>query len=528
MSQEPFSADRMPISNSPMPLPMPREIERLIQQKIEIPSPPRIVVRILEAVRDEDNCFAELGRIISADPALTARILMVANSSLYGCSGKIKTIETALTILGLNALKNIALSFIIVNKLQGQNNELFDFEYFWRRSVTAAVAAQQVSEMLQDNREDIFVSGLLQDIGILVMYLYLADTYCTVQATKQATDAPVALIEKQLTGFNHCELGGALLKQWGLPESIYMPVFYHHSPQNAPEQYRRPAEILNIAGKLSAVYHSSSLTAVRVQEIYGILTEKFSIEGDVVRQTVDALADQSSEVMDFFDIPPGKMKPFSQMLQEANRELGQLGMSYEETVLELHRAREESKKNLEKLIEANKKYREMAYRDELTGLYNRRFFQEAMAKELERIKRYQRGLSLLFFDIDLFKQVNDSYGHLAGDTVLKSIAGRIQKILRSSDVVVRYGGDEFAIIMPETDRKGLQEFAERMRREIESLEVQMDGDSLQVTVSIGAAAFSGGVALAKTSMLEVVDKAIYLAKKAGRNSIHVVEYGDLS
>jgi diguanylate cyclase (GGDEF)-like protein len=510
-----------PFSNNP--LPMPKGIERLIRQKIDIPSPPRIVVRILEAVQDEDNCFAELGRIISADPALTARILRIANSSLYGCSGKIKTIETALTILGLNALKNIALSFIIVSRLQGQSNELFDFEYFWKRSVTASVAAQQVSEMLQGSREDVFVTGLLHDIGILVMYLNMTDTYREVLTTKRATGAPNALIEKQLIGFNHCELGGALLKQWGLPASIYLPVFYHHSPQNAPEQYRQSTEILNIAGKLSAVYHSPSGTAGWVQEIYDILTEKFAIEGDVVKEAIDALADQSSEVMGFFDMPPGKMRPFSQLLQDANQELGQVGLSYEQKVLELHRAREESEKNLEKLIETNKKYREMAYRDDLTGLYNRRFYQETMEKELERNKRYQRGFSLLFFDIDLFKQVNDSYGHLAGDKVLKSIADRIQQILRSSDVVVRYGGDEFAVIMPETDKKGLEEFAERMRREIESLEVLVEGEAIRVTISIGAASFPGGTLPSKTSILEAADKAIYLAKQAGRNAVHVVE-----
>jgi diguanylate cyclase (GGDEF)-like protein len=503
--------------------PMPEDIEKLIRQKIEIPSPPGIIVRILDAVRDDDNCFAELGKIISADPALTARILRVANSSLYGCSGKIKTIESALAILGLNALKNIALSFIIVNRLQVQSDDVFDFNYFWKRSVTSAVAAQQVSKMVNGNRDDTFVSGLLQDIGVLVMYLYMTDTYREVFETKKLTGATNALIEKQLIGFNHSEVGGALLKQWGLPESIYLPVFYHHSPHNVPDEYRLSTDILNLASKLSAVYHGSD-TSVRIQEIYGLLTEKFALEGDEVKRTVDALADQSREVLDFFDIEPGQMKPFSEMLQEANQELGQLGLSYEEMVLELKTAREESQKQLEKLVLANKKYREMAYRDDLTGLYNRRFYGETMEKELERVQRYKRGLSLLFFDIDLFKEINDGYGHLAGDNVLKSIARRIQKIVRSSDVAVRFGGDEFAVIMPETDKNGLQEFAERLRREIENMRVMLGEEFVQVTISIGAAAFAGGESsFDKTMMLETADQAIYLAKRAGRNQVHIVE-----
>jgi diguanylate cyclase (GGDEF)-like protein len=501
------------------------EIERLISRKIDIPSPPKIVVRILEAVQEDESCFAELGKIISADPALTAKMLKVANSSLYGFSGRVRTIEGALAILGINTLKNIALSFIIVNKMQGRSDEIFDFEYFWKRSVTAAVAAQLVSGMLNVESDDIFVSGLLQDIGVLVMLHYLADAYMEVLSSRSATGVPADLIEKQLIGFNHCELGSALLKKWGLPESIHLPVFYHHAPQEAPERYRLAADILGLSNKLSAVYHSPN-SAESVREVFVLLTEKYAVAEEVVKGAIDALADQSREILDFFDIDPGQMRPFSEMLQEANQELGKLNFSYEHMVVELKRSQDESKKYLDELIDTSRKHREMAYRDELTGLYNHRYYQETMEKELERTKRYQRGLSLLFFDIDYFKEINDNYGHLAGDKVLKSIARRIQKIKRSSDVVVRYGGDEFAVIMPETDRKGLQIFAERIRRGIENLKVEIDGDKVNVTISIGAAVLGGGEATVdKEAMLEAADKAIYLAKRAGRNMVHVVEVG---
>jgi diguanylate cyclase (GGDEF)-like protein len=302
-----------------------------------------------------------------------------------------------------------------------------------------------------------------------------------------------------------------------------MPVLYHHSVQGVPGEHKLAAEILSLANKLSAVYHSSH-TAENVQEIYALLTENYAVDGETVKATIDELAAKSRELLDFFDIDPGRMRPFSEMLQEANQELGNMNFSYEHMVVELKRAQDESKKHVEKLIEANKKYREMAYRDELTGLFNHRYYQETMEKELERIKRYQRGLSLLFFDIDYFKEINDSYGHLAGDKVLKSIAQRIYKTKRSSDIVARYGGDEFAVIMPETDRKGLQIFAERIRRGIEELSVVVDGEVLRVTISIGAAVFGGGEpTVDKVTMLEAADKAIYLAKRGGRNMIHVVE-----
>lgn len=497
-------------------------IEELIREKIEIPSPPRIVVRILEAVQDDNNCFAELGKIISADPALTAKMLKVANSSMYGFAGRVKTIEGALAILGINALKNIALSFIIVNKLQGKNVGFFDFEYFWKRALTAAVAAQLVSGIIGCRSDDTFVSSLLQDVGILVMMNYLTDSYMEVLSTQSASGAPIAIVEKELIGFNHCELCSALLKKWGLPESIYLPVFYHHDPDKVPEQYRVATDILNISDKLSAVYHGKD-SAVKVQEVYALLTDQYGINGSVVKESIDSLAEKSSEILSFFDIDPGAMRPFSEILQEANRELGNLNISYEQLVMDLKQAKNESKRCVEKLIETNRKFREMAYRDELTGLYNHRYFLETMEKELERTKRYERGLALLFFDIDFFKRINDNYGHLGGDLVLRNIAQYIDKTMRASDVVVRYGGDEFAVIMPETDKNGLMIFAERIRRGVEEMAINLDGDIVKVTISIGAALCKGGSEIDSRKLLEAADRANYLGKRGGRNMIHIVE-----
>jgi len=228
--------------------------------------------------------------------------------------------------------------------------------------------------------------------------------------------------------------------------------------------------------------------------------------------------------MDFFDIPGGDIRPLSEMLQEANQELGQLNCSYEQLVMDLKQAKEESSKYVGKLIEANKRYREMAYRDELTGLYNNRYFQEVMDNELERAKRYEHTLSLLFFDIDYFKQINDNHGHLAGDTVLRQVAEQILQIMRGSDIVIRYGGDEFAVIMPETGREGLEVFAERIRSGIEEMGVAIDGAQLQVTISVGGATYGGkDPQVDKMTILGVADKAIYQAKRGGRNRIDIAE-----
>ena len=499
------------------------EIQAQLGKKVELPSPPAIVVRILEAVQDDDSCFAELGRIIAADPSLTTRLLRVANSSLYGFSGRVKTIENAIAILGINALKNIALSFIIVHRLQRRDNGLFDFEGFWKRSVTTAVAAKTLAPLLAYDSDDIFISGLLLDMGILVFHQCCTDLYLEVLSRKNATDLPTHVVEREILGVCHAELGGALLKEWGLPKSIYLPLFYHHRPKDAPEDYRLSVDILAAACRVSAVYHNGQSRS-HWTEVCRLLQDGYGITEQQVRDAVDSVAVHAGEILGFFDLPADQMRPLSELLQEANQELGKLNCGYEQLVMDLKQAKNESRKYVDKLIEVNRKYRELAYRDELTGLFNSRYFQELMDKELARSQRYQHSLGLLFFDIDLFKEINDNFGHLAGDQVLRRVADKIKQTMRTSDIVVRYGGDEFAIIMPEILVSGLKVFAERLRRSIEAMVVAVDQGEVQVTVSIGGAIYtSRNPEIDKGDMLSAADKALYQVKHSGRNRFIVVE-----
>lgn len=516
MSESPGAGNSHPLRNI-------RDIQSLIGQRIEIPSPPGIIVRILEAVRNDDHCFAELGKIVSADPALAVRLLKLANSSMYGCIGKVQSIEGALTILGISALKSIALTFIIVRTMHGSSDEFFDFKYFWKRAVTAAVAARALARQARQDSDTLFVSALLQDIGVLVLFHHCTDHYMEVLAQKNRRALPAHDIEHELLGFDHAELGGTLLRHWGLPENIYLPIFYSHRPHQVAEPYRITLEILNLADRISATYHGSQ-SSVNMVEVLDVLTLRYNLTETEAKNLIDGLAAQANEVMDFFDISGSEIKPFSEMLQDANRELAQVNIGYEQLIMDLKQSREESSLYVTKLLEANKRFRQLAYRDELTGLYNTRYFQEAMENELERSKRHQRPLSLIFFDIDLFKEINDSFGHLVGDMALREVAKQVSQVMRAADIVVRYGGDEFAIIMPETDKAGLDAFAERIRHSIEAMTVTVDGMPLRLTISVGGTAISGKrKKVDEMALIAAADKALYQAKRAGRNGILVVE-----
>lgn len=157
-------------------------------------------------------------------------------------------------------------------------------------------------------------------------------------------------------------------------------------------------------------------------------------------------------------------------------------------------------------------------KDSLTGAFNRRAYERRMQEEFIRFRRYKSHYSILVFDVDLFKSINDRFGHMVGDRCLQEIIKRVQPVLRDSDMVARYGGEEFVIILPETPLAGSLEVAEKIRRTVEATDFMHKGDKVVITVSVGASQVSEGDS-EPTSVFERADEAMYEAKKSGRNRV---------
>ena len=174
---------------------------------------------------------------------------------------------------------------------------------------------------------------------------------------------------------------------------------------------------------------------------------------------------------------------------------------------------------------AEHRVQKLATTDPLTGALNRRTFRELAEKELSRARRVGAPLSLILLDLDHFKQVNDVYGHLTGDEVLKRFAAIVSAQLRKEDVLVRYGGDEFCVLLPDVQGTGAVVLAGRIRKAVSREPFDVDGVSVRVTVSAGVAArFDEG----PESMDEIMaraDEALYLAKNRGRDRVAAVSLG---
>jgi len=174
----------------------------------------------------------------------------------------------------------------------------------------------------------------------------------------------------------------------------------------------------------------------------------------------------------------------------------------------------------DELREANKRLEALADTDGLTGLFNRRYLDGLLLRELQRTARYKTPIGVVLLDIDHFKQVNDTFGHAMGDEVLRNVAKVVMAGVRVTDSVARYGGEEIAIVFTQTPIQGVAEVTERLRARLEQFEHVYDGNTVHRSASFGVGVFDGrGVPLTPRELVERADRALYHAKRSGRNRV---------
>lgn len=173
--------------------------------------------------------------------------------------------------------------------------------------------------------------------------------------------------------------------------------------------------------------------------------------------------------------------------------------------------------NLENIF--HKELYKMAVIDPVTGIFNKRYFSDRLKEEFAHAQRASQPLVLIMMDVDFFKKINDTHGHLAGDFSLAHIAKTVQKMVRASDVFARYGGEEFAILLRNTDEKGASQLAERIRLMLEQSPATFESHTIPVTVSLGVASLSEGAYGTPEVFIEAADQYLYQSKQAGRNRV---------
>ena len=221
--------------------------QELVQKNINLLSLPETALRINTMVSDPNSTAADIGDIVSQDPALTARLLRVVNSSFYGFPSQVDTISMAITILGTRQLRDLVITTSVINRFRDIPANIINMENFWCHSLTSALAAKNFAHHMKiSNSERLFVAGLLHDIGKLVMYIALPDPSRQVVEIAAEPQVDSSRVEEAIFGFTHGQVGGELLRQWKLPESLIEPVAYHHEPTLA-KVYPQETAIVHLA-----------------------------------------------------------------------------------------------------------------------------------------------------------------------------------------------------------------------------------------------------------------------------------------
>lgn len=479
----------------------------LIFLKIDrLPTLPGIAMRILEAVQKEDADLEEMGNIISTDPPLSAEVLRIINSAFYGLPSKITSVFHAINLLGINTVKNLALSFSLVKKFQTDTSKAFDFTNFWKDSLIGAVAAKLMAEKtVPAFSEDAFFLGLLHNIGILALWQCMPKQYSLVLNEMAKSDYAYHEAENQILGFNHMDVGQYLAKTWGLPETFSTPIGFHHQPGeliDESEDITRFTKILHLAS-LFIDFFKNPEPSLNLRLIETRL-ERYGFSDQINVDDVGlAIHEQTQNIFPLFEIDLTETKDYAQLLETSRAELIRISNDLITKVMDRNN-------EIEQL-------RNRVTRDAMTGLNNYQHFYDLLHQEIYRSARYKSPLALVIADIDNFKGVNDTFGHLAGDHAIKAVANSLKSSLRASDHVARYGGEEFAIILPETDLDGAVVVAERMRKEIESLNISFENKSIALTMSFGVTSPILGEQIKENELVKRADKALYRAKAKGKN-----------
>ncbi len=473
-----------------------------------LPSPPGVALRILELARSDDTSLDDLAKTVSSDPALASRMLKFVNSPSAGFGRQIATLDEAVNQIGLRGVQLMALSFSLVSSGKMDVSPSFNFDMFWSRSLACAVASKSFAThagRLDPN--EAFIIGLLYHIGQMATACAVPELYETVLVEALAAGKELSSVEKEKLGATHLEASVQLLQDWKLPDTIWQTIAKSQDSKAPTSVNGRitPGRVLHMGDvTASLLCDSKEARSGKVEAILALTKEHFEMDDAAWSAFYDQIIRDWKAYGQLLSVKAGTDKSFRDLQEEAREKIATLSAA---TVME----------NIG-IKEQNQQLLHQSRTDALTGVANRAAFDERLLGELERARRTQCPLALCLLDIDHFKKFNDTHGHQVGDHVLQSVAKALDETIRKMDLVARYGGEEFAVIAPECNLSKAGALAERLREAVEEIQLDVGGQKLRVTTSVGVA-FAQWPALERTpaELIKIADAKLYEAKHAGRN-----------
>jgi diguanylate cyclase (GGDEF)-like protein len=492
----------------------------------QLPSLPAVAMKVVDLARQPEPEIKKLVSAIKSDPALAARILRTANSSLFGLRQQVTAIEQAVPLLGTMTVSSLVLGFSLAAQSIKPGPIAKHYQRVWCGSLIQAVAADKLCrEFHLGIPAEFFVAGLLQDVGMLALLRTATDEYVAVlEHLNEQADKTIVQIERDRLGFTHAEVSSELCGRWKLAEPIRRGIAAHHATPGEIQQTdtaeARLAAALATASAIGDYFLREPRHAARAA-VEGLMATHYHLEGEAVHEFLAQIDTHVREAANLFSFDVAEMPPYEEILARANAELADIALRAQLASIQAGAQVQAAQQELSEIAGQAEYFRNQACRDPLTGAYNRGFFEELLEREYSRCTRYGGSLGLIFLDLDHFKRLNDTYGHLFGDEVLKQTVQSIQGSVRDSDTVARFGGEEFVVLLLHLNEIDLNATAERIRESIESLELTCRNETVRITASLGTTLFQApqSIPLNRAQLVMSADRAMYDAKQNGRNQV---------
>lgn len=504
-------------------------VERL---PVDLPSPSPACLAVIEAlIGDGDRGHERGGRTsnlddivhrIGAEPMLAAELLRLANAPNGLGQGETTTIKRAVFVLGIRTVRRVALQFAV--RAAVADGRLPDelLGQFWRHALLRAACGELIAADVGIDADEAFLRGLLQDIGLLVLLHQHPE-----QATLWPLLAPLGpaerlAVEFEVFGETHVDVFHRLACAWNLPCELSQPIIDHHEAAGDDDHH-------TVMGRVGLAADAVVAHLAHAEGGGGTVDVRAALVGagvpfHAIDERLGSIVKRAAQAADELGLSFEPAPSYEQVLRAALRLMLDVRVREQHSVKHLQRLLDEREQITEDLRRGQHDLSRMAYVDALTGLGNRRSFDETMTQLVEQARAGGLPLSVLLIDLDHFKAVNDRYGHQGGDAVLKEVARTLTKQTRATDHRARIGGEELAVLLLGATAPVAERIAEKIRVAVESLRVAYNGEEICVTLSVGGRTLTPTAADVDTAttvhhLIQAADAALYVAKKCGRNRV---------
>lgn len=609
----------------------------------QLPTPRGVALAILELTQRENATLSEIARVVQTDPALSGRLIKLANAASH-ITRPVVSVQEAVVRQGMATVRHLALGFSLVDQFRDGTCQAFDYQGYWSHSLLMALSMQALGMRVHvASADELFVCGLLAQVGKLALATVYPDEYSKVLTTLSADPAQPAIEhERKHLEIDHIELGIVMMTDWGMPRVFTGPLAFYEDAAHPcyPHDSRSNSLMLmlRLSHRLADLGLANADVRPKLLKEWMTLAVELDIPAEAAGAFIDEVVNNWREWAELLKIPATVLPSFAEichghhededaaetdmplrivvadgdairrrnamallaedsehtvypaengnaalalameilphviiahvdlplldglelcqalraidegrrmhilMTSDGNGE-EQLNRAYEsgadgylpstlsakglrirlraaQRLAQLQTDWEKDRAQLRQiaaeLAVANRRLANAALTDQLTGLPNRRSAMDQLEQAWSAASRSGQALSVMVIDIDHFKHINDTYGHAAGDRVLREAASILRSSARREDSVCRIGGEEFLVICPNTDLKSTLQSAERLRASLSTKRMSLGQAEKTLTISIGVATREPGTTDID-ALVSTADQALYAAKESGRN-----------